>query len=216
MGNVIAIPNKRDRAAFLATKEFPNRQQVGQALTRMRPIRQAVDNWNTGMLCQPLQGGVLIDPQHEQIDITANCAGEIRQCFPPTEADLVARFSFGVGPARDRIGTRPAPSWSAWGWYGRPWVGPGWHPWMGSRFYDPFWGSAFGPSEVYTFTDFPAFAEIDIAPAKGRRNVFEGRAETSTRQPGLPGVVPRLIDALFVDFPGVSGETRRVTLPAGG
>ena len=137
-----------------------------------------------------------------------------REASGADEADLVARFAFGFGPPRDRIGTRPAPAWSAWGWYGRPWAGPGWHPSWGWRFYDPFWGPGFGPTEVYSFTDFPAFAELDIAPAKGRRNVFEGRAETNTRQPGVSSVLPRLIDSLFVDFPGVSGETRRVTVPA--
>jgi hypothetical protein len=135
-----------------------------------------------------------------------------REASAEAEADLVARFSFGFGPPRDRIGTRPGPAWSSWGWYGRPIYGPGWGPWLGTRFHDPFWGSAFGASEVYSYTVFPAFAELDIAPAKGQRNVFEGRAETSARQPGAPVVVPKLIDALFVDFPGTSGEVRRVTV----
>ncbi|MFN3591049.1 MAG: DUF4136 domain-containing protein [Thermaurantiacus sp.] len=133
-----------------------------------------------------------------------------REAASAEQADLVARFAYGIGPPRDRIGTRPGPAFSSWGWYGRPFWGPGWHPWIGSRFYDPFWGTGFGPTEVYSFTEFPAFAELDIAPAQGRRNVFEGRAESASRQGGAPGVVPKLIDALFVDFPGTSGEVRRV------
>lgn len=135
-----------------------------------------------------------------------------REAAPGTEADLVARLSYGIGPPRDRLGTRPGPAWSAWGWYGRPWWGPGWHPWIGSRFYDPFWGPVWGPEEVYSFTEFPAFAEVDIAPANGTRNLFEGRAETAARRPDMPSVVPKLIDAIFVDFPGVSGENRRVRI----
>jgi hypothetical protein len=133
-----------------------------------------------------------------------------REAASAEQADLVARFAYGIGPPRDRIGTRPGPAFSSWGWYGRSSWGPGWHPWFGSRFYDPFWGPGFGGTEVYSFTEFPAFAELDIAPSKGRRNVFEGRAETASRQGGAPGVVPKLIDALFVDFPGASGEVRRV------
>lgn len=126
-----------------------------------------------------------------------------------TEADFIARLSFGMGPPRDRLGTRPGPAFSSWGWYGRPFWGPGWHPWIGSRFYDPFWGG-FGPTEVYSFTEFPVFAEVDLAPGRTARNVFEGRAEAAARRPDMPRVVPLLIDTIFVDFPGTSGEVRRV------
>ncbi len=160
------------------------------------------------------EGGESLEFETYAAQVRSNLVAQgYREAGSASEADLIARFSFGFGPPRDRLGTRPGTSWSSWGWYGRPWVGPGWYPWMGARFYDPFWGSAFGPDEVYSYTDFPAFAELDIARAKGRRNVFEGRAETSTRQPSASAVIPRLVDALFVDFPGVSGETRRVTLP---
>ncbi len=135
-----------------------------------------------------------------------------RPATSAVEADFIARLAYGFGPPRDRLGTRPGPVWAGWGWYGRPWWGPGWYPWFGSRFYDPFWGPGFGPSEVYSFTEFPAFAEVSLAPGRAARRVFEGRAETAARRPDMPAILPRLIDTIFIGFPGTSGEVRRVEL----
>lgn len=45
------------------------------------------------------------------------------------------------------------------------------------------------------------------------QNLFEGRAQSTTRNSDLPFLVPRLVSALFTDFPGNSGETVNVRLP---
>jgi hypothetical protein len=47
--------------------------------------------------------------------------------------------------------------------------------------------------------------------ADGQR-LFEGKAEAVSRSNRLPNLVPNLVDALFTDFPGGSGETVRITI----
>lgn len=124
--------------------------------------------------------------------------------------DLLVSVDFGAGPGRERLATRPGTS-SAWGWYG-----PGWgrHPaWWGS-FYDPFWGPGWNQPEVYSFTVYPAFLEVDIRRASDNVALFEGRAETTTRVNDLPSTMPQLVTALFTDFPGPSSRSTVVRVPA--
>ena len=44
------------------------------------------------------------------------------------------------------------------------------------------------------------------------RGLFEGRAESVSRSNRLQTIVPNLVDAIFTDFPGNSGETLRITI----
>jgi hypothetical protein len=85
---------------------------------------------------------------------------------------------------------------------------------------DPwFWGPPLPlvrevPVGVHTF-------RVEIydtrAPQPEPRRVFEASARASAAQGSLPEVVPALVAAVFTDFPGASGKTRRidVALPAG-
>lgn len=117
-------------------------------------------------------------------------------------ADLEVLVDFGSGPGRERIDTRPGMN-SSWGWYGRSWYGrPMW--WGG--FNDPFWNQP----EVYSFTVYPAFVEVDIRRASDQLSLFEGRAETTTRVNDLPVTMPKLVTALFTDFPGASARSKVV------
>lgn len=133
---------------------------------------------------------------------------------PGAKPDLVVRMDFGVGPGRERLATRPGfSSRAAWGWYGPGWwgwYGPGW---WGS-FYDPFWGPWSEP-EVYSFTVYPAFLEVDILRATDKAPLFEGRAEATTRVNDLPATMPKLVAALFTDFPGENARSRVVRVPTG-
>jgi hypothetical protein len=47
--------------------------------------------------------------------------------------------------------------------------------------------------------------------ADGQR-LFEGRAEAASRSNRLGYHVPNLVEALFTDFPGNSGETVRISI----
>lgn len=131
---------------------------------------------------------------------------------PGAQADLIVRVDYGSGPGRERLATRPGMSSRAWGWYGPGWWGR--HPaWWGS-FYDPFWGPWNQP-EVYSFTIYPAFLEVDILRASDKAPLFEGRAETTTRVNDLPATMPKLAAALFTDFPGESARSKVVRVPTG-
>jgi hypothetical protein len=52
--------------------------------------------------------------------------------------------------------------------------------------------------------------KIDNA-ATGQR-LFEGQAQAVSRSNRLQALVPNLVDAMFTDFPGNSGETVRITI----
>ena len=130
--------------------------------------------------------------------------------FRPAAADsaeLHVLLNFGAGPGRERIATRPGmtPHWS---WHGRGWYGPG--PMWRSSFYDPFWGSSWNQPDVYSFTVYPAFVEVDILRAADQAPLFEGRAETTTRVNDLPATMPQLVTALFTDFPGDPARSKVV------
>lgn len=139
-----------------------------------------------------------------------------QQAADPAQAYMTVLLDFGAGPGRERVATRPA-SVSSWGWYGPGWHGAGWrgsrHPgWWGS-FYDPFWGPGFNQPEVYSFTVYPAFLEVDIVRTSDKVALFEGRAETTTRVNDLPSTVPNLVSAMFTGFPGPSARSGVVRVP---
>lgn len=129
-------------------------------------------------------------------------------------AALVARFGFGLGAPRERIETTPGWGggwgWGGWGggWYGRGawgWPGYGWG-WGG-----PGW---WGAPSVSSTTIFPSFVDLTIFRTADGVSLFEGRAQATTEEDSLPVLVPQLVEALFVGFPGNSGQTVRVKLPA--
>lgn len=128
-------------------------------------------------------------------------------------ADLNVMMDFSSGPGRERISTRPAMN-SSWGWYGRGWGHPGWGGYRGwgGAWGDP-WGSPWGGQEVYSFTVYPAYVHVAIMSMKDKTPVFEGRAETTTRNNDLPSIMPNLVAALFTDFPGASARSQVVRVP---
>lgn len=70
------------------------------------------------------------------------------------------------------------------------------------------------PYDVTTYTR--AFAMDIVNAEKLRRGVveklFEGRVISKGTTASLPKIVPYMIEALFKDFPGPSGETRTIDL----
>lgn len=133
----------------------------------------------------------------------------------PAQADLTVLVDFGAGPGRERIATRPGMAMGgAWGgWYGRGWYGRGAWGWN-DPFWGPGWGGAWAQPEVYSFTIYPAYLEVDILRTADKVSLFEGRAETTTRVNDLPSTMPSLVTALFTDFPGASARSTTVKVPA--
>jgi len=55
---------------------------------------------------------------------------------------------------------------------------------------------------------------VEISRRSDGKRLFEGRAISEGRTPDLGAVMPLLVEALFTDFPGVSGTTQEVELDA--
>lgn len=131
----------------------------------------------------------------------------------PAAATLVVELDYGVNNGREKIESRPGMSgpWGPWGWGGwGPYYGRyGWHGW-----YDPFWGPwGWDQQEVYSYTVYNSHLAMKITRTGTGDRVFEGRAEAQTRSDDLTTLVPNLVQAMFTNFPGHSGETVRVSIP---
>lgn len=135
------------------------------------------------------------------------------------DATLIVTLDYGVDNGRTQIATAPGlnsrfgfgsfyrPYYSRFGYYGRyrhPFY-YGWH--------DPFWYSPFGYDEVRSYTVYTSFVDLDIKRAADGQSVFEGTAKARSRTDELQALVPNLVEAMFTNFPGRSGETVRITVP---
>lgn len=133
-------------------------------------------------------------------------------------ASFVVELDYGVDRGRDRVVVRPdpfargygygygyRPYYSRFGYFGRhrrPFY-YGWH--------DPFLFDDMGSIDRYRV--YTSHLELDIRTRDGQP-LFEGRAEAQSRDDNLGELVPNLIEAMFTDFPGRSGETVRITVPS--
>ena len=151
-----------------------------------------------------------------------------RPAASPAAADFVVELDYGVDQGREVTVRRPGFGASPYGFgsFYRPFHGFG-HPFYGRRsffgprrygFYygwdDPFWYApfGFGYDDEREITVYESFLELDIRDRAGRA-LFEGKAEARSRTDDLPDLVPNLVEAMFKDFPGRSGETVKITVP---
>ncbi len=133
------------------------------------------------------------------------------------EPELIAGFDVTINDGREKLYSRPGfgpyPYWNAGYWsYGRYWRSP----FFGGGFRGGFggfggFGGGFGNNDIVARTVYKATLTLELRKPDGTL-VFEGRAETETRRNDLPKVMPLLAEALFQDFPGNSGKTRRVVV----
>lgn len=141
----------------------------------------------------------------------------------PAEATLLVRFDYGVDQGRERVRSTgfgySDPFYSPWTSYSRPVLfrdragnariaylpsrawGYGWH--------DPFFSSHGG---VESYTVYTSGIELKIDNANTGERLFEGRAEAASTSNRLQYLVPNLVEAMFTDFPGNSGETVRISV----
>jgi hypothetical protein len=136
----------------------------------------------------------------------------------PAQADLLVKFDYGVDRGRERVTSTPGfgydPFWSPWystpviyhtrhgariGYIGRPW-GWGW--------YDPFFG---GP-DVESYTVYTSGIDLTLERATDHYRSYEGKAQAVSMSNRLQYLVPNLIEAIFTDFPGNSGQTERISI----
>ncbi|MFO6448066.1 DUF4136 domain-containing protein [Erythrobacter sp. NE805] len=125
----------------------------------------------------------------------------------PESADMLVRFDYRVDGGRERVrtdfnGAAGFGPWGRWGGWG------GWGGGWGFGFNDPFFG---GP-DVRSYTVYTSGVDVKIDRRADGQRLFEGKAEAVSRSNRLPRLVPNLVDALFTNFPGNSGETVRITI----
>ena len=125
----------------------------------------------------------------------------------PATANLIVRMRYDVDNGREKVRSSfaPDPFYYGYGRYGY-WGYP--YHW---GFYDPF---LFGPGyrDVESYTVYTGRLDLRIDRASDNQRLFEGKAEAQSLSNKLTYLVPNLIDAMFVNFPGKSGETVKITL----
>jgi Domain of unknown function (DUF4136) len=149
-------------------------------------------------------------------------------------AALDVKVDYSVSEPVEKVETRPGTGFSSFGF------GPYWGPYYGAfggyggyqrsgfggyggrfGYYDPFWGpsyyNGFGglwdQPEVYSYSVYTRKLNVDIARGgKDGEQVYQGRLESPGRDNRLPEVMPYMVQAMFLDFPGQSGVTRKVTI----
>ncbi len=142
----------------------------------------------------------------------------------PEQANLLVRFDYGVDSGREKVRSTAMadPYWGSW--YGYPrfagYGGFGYGGWGRRGYYSPhrggMWGYGWydpwfdGGYEQYTVYTSGIKLKID-RKADGQR-LFEGKAEAASTSNRLPYLVPNLVEAMFTDFPGNSGETVRISV----
>lgn len=129
-------------------------------------------------------------------------------------ANLIVRFDYGVDNGRERV--RSTGGMGGMGGYWGPWYGYGGYgfrprgywggPWQ-YGWYDPFFDRGIDSYTIYT-----SGIEVKIDRAADGERLFEGRAEAVSTSNHLQYLVPNLIEAMFTNFPGNSGETTRITV----
>jgi len=125
----------------------------------------------------------------------------------PEAANLLVRFDYDVDNGRERVrstGFAGDPFFGPWGRFG----GFGYRRAYAFGFYDPFLA---GP-EVRSYTVYTSGIDLKIDEVATGERLFEGQAQAVSRTNRLQALVPNLVDALFTDFPGNSGETLRITI----
>jgi hypothetical protein len=137
----------------------------------------------------------------------------------PDRATMLVRFDYGVDNGREKVrstGFARDPFYRGWYSYqpvayrtrngdtriayvpSRAW---------GFGFYDPWFDN-----DIDSYTVYTSGVELKIDRQSDGQRLFEGRAEALSRSNKLQYLVPNLVEAMFTDFPGNSGETVRISI----
>ena len=158
-----------------------------------------------------LAGGLEFSLYADQVGSQLSKLG-YAQAASPENATLLVRFDYGVDNGRERVRSNNVgaydPFFGPWGGF----RGYGYRRGYAFGFYDPFLA---GPT-VRSYTVYTSGIDLKIDSTESGERLFEGKAQAVSRSNRLPQLVPNLVDALFTDFPGNSGETLRITIKSDG
>lgn len=128
----------------------------------------------------------------------------------PSRAELIARFDYTVDNGHTRVSSTGFrdPFWGSWYGGGRYGYGPyfGGSPWR-YGWYDPWFDNSIDSYTVYT-----SLVDLKIERRATGQRLFEGRAQAVSTSNRLGYLVPNLVQAVFTNFPGNSGETVRISV----
>ncbi|HEY6916045.1 MAG TPA: DUF4136 domain-containing protein [Allosphingosinicella sp.] len=165
------------------------------------------------------------DPKKNDSLEFAQYAGIVRQNLiaqgyaeapSPAAATFVVEIDYGVDNGRTEVASRPSfdyspfwyhPYYPRFGHFGHRYRSPFYYGWG-----DPFWGDPFA-GDVYSYTVYTSYLDMDIKRTADGQPLFEGTAKARSRTDELQTLVPNLVEAMFTNFPGRSGEVVKITVP---
>jgi hypothetical protein len=165
-----------------------------------------------------------------------------RPAASPQAADFIVQLGYSVDDGREVVtedafsrgyggyGSRYGGFGSRYGGFGYGGFGydPFWGVYRGRPYYsrfgysgyrspyyygwdDPFW---YGGGGIRSYTEYRSELELDIRDRRTNQPLFDGRAQARSQTDELGTLVPNLVEAMFTGFPGRSGETVKITVPA--
>jgi hypothetical protein len=140
----------------------------------------------------------------------------------PRTANMVVQFGYGIDRGQVRYVEDPFYYRDRYRYGGlySPWYSPFYRPrfgWgYGGGYYwgwdDPFWYG--GRGGIDSYVEYRSQIDLHIRQAATNAPLFDGRAQARSGTNRLDVVIPSLVDAMFTGFPGRSGETVKITIPA--
>jgi hypothetical protein len=132
-----------------------------------------------------------------------------------SNADLIVFVLYGIDNGRTVLRSAPVYGWTGGGQTYYSGVVGG-YSYSGSSYSQPQFGVV--GSQQYSQVQFTRFLQVSMADGADMRTgkvtwKYEGRVTSTGISGNVSQIVPVMIDALFQNFPGVSGKTRRVSLP---
>lgn len=133
-----------------------------------------------------------------------------RRSDDPAAAELIVSMDYDIDNGREKVVADYDPFYPSGrfgGYYGRHRYLYGYH--------DPFLfgGHGFsGYNGVRSFTVYTTELDMKIERSVDGERLFEGKAEALSRSKNLTYLVPNLVEAMFTDFPGNSGERVRISV----
>jgi hypothetical protein len=130
-----------------------------------------------------------------------------------SDASMLVRFDYKVDDGRERIDRSPLlgdPFWGSWYGYRGRYFGRG--PYIRSRLWGYGWYDPWFDGGLDTYTIYTSGIALKIDRAADGARLFEGRAQAVSTSNRLQYLVPNLVEAMFTNFPGDSGQTVRITI----
>ncbi|MFA6220072.1 MAG: DUF4136 domain-containing protein [Erythrobacter sp.] len=202
--------------AGLAACTTPFKADVSRFQTQL-PAPGAGESYYVVADDPALVGGLEFAQYSDLVEAQMNRLG-YAEAASPEAASLLVRFDYGVDDGREKVRSTGFydPFYSSWYGFHRPYYRTGF-PYYRSRFYGRSWGFGFydpwfGDGDVSSYTVYTSGIDMKIDRAATGERLFEGKAQAVSTSNRLQHLVPNLVEAMFTEFPGNSGETVRISI----